>query len=81
MTAESQYETAIKLVRERRKASVQLLQHEMDLPYGMACDFITKMEREGFITAPNAQGERKSLLKPIKKPKAKYTDAQLLSSG
>ena len=80
MTAESQYETAIKLVRERRKASVSFLQREMGLDYYVAMDFIEQMERDKIISDITAQGKRK-VLNPIKKPKAKYTDAQLLSSG
>lgn len=73
----TQYETAVKLVRECRKASVSFLQHAMDLPYGMAADFIERMERENIITAPSATGRRTL----VKTPKQKYSPEDYLRSG
>ena len=80
MTASSQYDTAVKLVRERRKASVSFLQREMGLDYYVAMDFIKQMERDKIISDITAQGKRK-VLNPIKKPKQKYSPEDYLRSG
>ena len=72
----TQYETAVLLVRERKTASTHLLKIYLGMTYREAQDCIEKMERENIITAPNAQGKR-----TVIKQKPTYTDAQLLSSG
>ena len=77
---QSQYETAVLKVRERKTVSTAFLHNTLNLPYGQAAELIDWMEFTGIITAPLANGTRK-VCNPIKKPKPVYTPEQLLGSG
>lgn len=88
------YEASLALVRSQGYASMLLLQNDLALPYHVAAIQIERMEREGIITAPQANGKR-SVIEPKPEPdlpaipefmdrrkcKSPYTPEQLLASG
>lgn len=49
---------AVELVREQGKVSVSFIQNHLSIGYNRASVLITKMERDGVITTPDANGNR-----------------------
>ena len=58
------YDRAIAIVLRDRKPTVSYLQRRLSIGYNRAADLIERMEREGVISAPNAQGKREILAGP-----------------
>ena len=79
MTADSQYDTAVKLVREHKTTSIHQLVIKFGMSYTETANFIERMVKDGILGPIQANGKR--VVNPIKKPKPVYSDAQLLGSG
>lgn len=57
------YEEAVLIVRSTQRASISLVQRQLRIGYNRAAMFIERMEREGIVSAMNANGERSVLPK------------------
>ena len=55
------YAEAVTLVRDGNKASASWLQRQMRLGYNHAASLIERMEREGIVSSPDADGKREVL--------------------
>jgi len=52
------YQQAVAIVVREKKASTSFLQRALKIGYNRAADLIDRLEADGVVTAPNAQGKR-----------------------
>lgn len=86
------YPEAVKAVQESRVATVAFLEHALRVSYTVAASLIERMEQEGVISAPQANGKRAIFevagdigdIPPFmdrRKPKPEYSATELLGAG
>jgi len=69
--AETQlYRKAVQVVAESQKASTSYLQRQLRVGYNNAARLIERMEKDGFVSAPDHVGRREVLLDPEGRPLA-----------
>ena len=67
--AETQlFRKAVQVVAESQKASTSYLQRQLRVGYNNAARLIERMEKEGFVSAPDHVGRREVLLDPEGRP-------------
>ena len=67
--AETQlFRKAVQIVAESQKASTSYLQRQLRVGYNNAARLIERMEKEGFVSAPDHVGRREVLLDPEGRP-------------
>ena len=67
--AETQlFRKAVQVVAESQKASTSYLQRQLRVGYNNAARLIERMEKEGFVSAPDHVGRREVLLDPDGRP-------------
>jgi len=67
--AETQlYRKAVQVVAESQKASTSYLQRQLRVGYNNAARLIERMEKDGFVSAPDHVGRREVLLDPEGRP-------------
>lgn len=68
---EAEYASAVELVTSSRNAAASHLQRVMKIGYNRAAALVERMEREGVVSAPDANGKREVLAEapePAEKP-------------
>ena len=55
------YQTAVKLIKDEKKASTSFLQRKLQIGYNRAARIIDKMEENGLISKANHVGKREVL--------------------
>jgi S-DNA-T family DNA segregation ATPase FtsK/SpoIIIE len=55
------YEEAKKIILTEKKTSISYLQRRLQIGYNRAANIIEQLERSGFLSAPNAKGQREIL--------------------
>lgn len=58
LTGDDLYRQAVETVMSERKASPSRVQRIMDVPYGVAADFLARMEKEGLVSPADEIGKR-----------------------
>lgn len=56
--ADARYREAVRLVREQKRPSASFLQRRLDVPWPEALRLLDRMEKEGVISARDAEGKR-----------------------
>ena len=58
---EEEYQQAVAIVREDRKASMSYVQRRMQIGYNKAARLVERMEAEGVVSSANHIGKREVL--------------------
>jgi len=59
------YQKAKQIVSEQKKCSTSFIQRTLKVGYNMAANIVDRMEKDGFVSAPNHIGKREILNSPV----------------